>query len=724
MELVSNDPWRLRLGANASVPEASSWPILASAKLAVMPVARAAASSIDSQSTHLLSHVAPPLATFVAGRVWVRTEQMTLEGVEWDMMRATMSATYGGDSGLVMRHEQRVLLSMPNVLLHTVTFSGPGSGSVALRQEVRFTQRDDGRDEVAFGGVLLSASNVALESTSSTSVAHTVFLPGIATTSLASLPQIVEPSLSGSGERRAFVDVTVDGEASNNRIHIATCFFGKASVSTAMAARNFARTMVSRSPAGVEELIERHEAQWAMRWSTFVDVPSASDRVRVALVTAAYNIHACSPGALDVAGSTYTIGLADDAVVPAQVLMVPQAAREWLGGREGGEDAEEAEEAAQLRGLEGRLYAYGVREHPQVCRAFSFDATAATAATTAAPTAASSSSVRMLGTMMSGINAWNYFRVSQDRAWLMETGYGLLEECANLVASIVNEEGHIVNATSLADSLEDVEVVDEALCVAASAAVMRAAFEASYLLGYRPPAAWATARYALALPMSGAVISKGLSGGGGVPPEVPLAVLCEPVGSLVESELAVNVAGSILANQEAWAEEAAEAADAGVTWGDDVTEASRELIQLHAVAKAMQVRASLSASFFGALESFLDAHCDFGTGFGSLVQTQSNMPNDLGMSARFLMVFLSGLAGATVCGGVGESGSVYASFGVNLGASAVLPDAWDRLLIRGLGSSKIDAILLNRSLYYSGGGGVGSGGSNNLVYWSTDSLIL
>jgi hypothetical protein len=294
---------------------------------------------------------------------------------------------------------------------------------------------------------------------------------------------------------------------------------------------------------------------------------------------------------------------------------------------------------------------------------------------------------------------------------------------------VVTAEGRIVNAASFADSLDDAVVVDECLCVAASAALMRAAFEASYLLGYEPPPSWSAARYALALPRTvtanGVVIAQSL-GPSSLPPEVPLAVLSEPLGSLVESELSVNIGSSILVNQATWDAAAAVADAAGTTWGGEGTQAIRALIRLQALAKAMQVSAALSAGFLSRLEEFLDAHCDYGPigrGFGGLVPSGPGAaPNDLGMSARFLLVFLYGLGGAAVCGGVGESGSVYASFGVNLGASAVLPQAWDQLHVHGLGPSKIDAILLNRSLYHSGGGAVG--GSGSLVYWSTDSLIL
>jgi hypothetical protein len=508
-------------------------------------------------------------------------------------------------------------------------------------------------------------------------------------------------------------------------VHIITTYFHAGVDPTAM--RRFVSSIASMSPAGIQTFIDRHDDMWASRWGTFVDVPSASDRIRLALVTAAYNMHACSYGAFDVAGGTYSIGLADDAVVPAQVLMVPSAAKDWLDAREKGRSADEAAESARLRGFDGRIYAYGPSEHPQVCRWFS-------TGSSTGPPISTGNVARVFGTLMSGINAWNYFRVSKDKAWLTETGYGLLEACADLVASIASTD-HIVGALSIADTADPgagMGIIDESLCVAASAALMRAAFEASYLLGYEPPQSWMAARYSLALPTTGRVIARSFGDSPELPPELPLAVLNEPIGSLVESELSVNVAGSILINQASWAAvaEDLEGEGKGATWGAGAG-SIRKLIRLQALARAMQVDATLASSFLAKLEAFLDEHCDFDDGkggFGGLVSGGfiGKMPNDLGLSARLLLVFLYGIGGATVCGGVGESGSVYANFGVNVGASAVMPQAWDALHVRGLGPSKIDAILLNRSLHGSSGGGSGSApyGSTNLVYWSTDSLIL
>ena len=720
MEIARGDPWHLRLSKNKNIPADPTWPVLASANLAVMPVVRK--DSVDTQMVSLNPSEIKGIQqnTFHVGNLSVRGTPLTLDAVDWDMRRAALSARFvGNGGGMVVNHEQRVLLSLPNVLLNTVRITNGGSNAL-LRQEVRHPSSS----AVEFGGVLLPGLVVALESTSDASKALTIFVPGTDTTSIAGLPQVTEPSQSGNGVRRVFYDVDVANSSSESAsvVHIITTYFHAGVDPTVM--RRFVSSIASTSPAGIKTFIDRHEDMWASRWGTFVDVPRASDRIRLALVTAAYNMHACSYGAFDVAGGTYSIGLADDAVVPAQVLMVPSAAKDWLDAREKGRSAEEAAESARLRGFDGRIYAYGPSEHPQVCRWFS----------STGPPISKGNVARVFGTLMSGINAWNYFRVSKDKAWLTETGYGLLEACADLVASIVSIQppsniGRIVGALSIADTAVPDAVINDSLCVAASAALMRAAFEASYLLGYEPPQSWMAARYSLALPTTGRVIARSFGDSPELRPALPLAVLNEPFGSLVESELSVNVAGSILINQASWAAvaEDLEGEGKGATWGAGAG-SIRKLIRLQALARAMQVDATLASSFLEKLEAFLDEHCDFDDGkggFGGLV-SGGFMPNDLGLSARLLLVFLYGIGGAMVCGGVGESGSVYANFGVNVGSSAVMPQAWDALHVRGLGPSKIDAILLNRSLHGSSGGGSGSApyGSTNMVYWSTDSLIL
>jgi hypothetical protein len=262
-------------------------------------------------------------------------------------------------------------------------------------------------------------------------------------------------------------------------------------------------------------------------------------------------------------------------------------------------------------------------------------------------------------------------------------------------------------------------IIDETLCIASSAATLRAAIEASYLLGFSPPDAWITARYSLSLPkasVGNGIILRSRADSANVLPEVPLSVLLEPIGSLVETELALNVKSSILSNFSLWTSEAVLASSIGRDT------ATRRLIRLHAHALAMQTQSNLSQSFLERLEEFLEEHDDGPGGFGSLGLV--GKPNDIGIAARFLSVFLFGLAGATVCGGVGQSGEAYASFGLNLSSSAVLPEPWERMRVGGLGPSKIDAVLLNRGLATTGGLGVGVFGSSNLAYWSTDALIL
>ena len=101
-------------------------------------------------------------------------------------------------------------------------------------------------------------------------------------------------------------------------------------------------------------------------------------------------------------------------------------------------------------------------------------------------------------------------------------------------------------------------------------------------------------------------------------------------------------------------------------------------------------------------------------------------PNAPELSALLLLAFLHGLAGVVVQGGIGENGETYASMGINLSTSSVLPAAWNRLEMRGIGPKRVDAVLFNRTLGAStdpnNPTGLALVTGSNLVYWSTDAL--
>lgn len=100
--------------------------------------------------------------------------------------------------------------------------------------------------------------------------------------------------------------------------------------------------------------------------------------------------------------------------------------------------------------------------------------------------------MHVYNTCMAGINAWNYYRASRDRNWLLHRGFPILKEVANFVGSIVERdestEGYVLrNVMGLNGKASDANnVFTNNLCKM----VMRYAIEASYELKYDVPEVW------------------------------------------------------------------------------------------------------------------------------------------------------------------------------------------------------------------------------------------
>ena len=268
--------------------------------------------------------------------------------------------------------------------------------------------------------------------------------------------------------------------------------------------------------------------------------------------------------------------------------------------------------------------------------------------------------------------------------------------------------------------------VDDPALVAAVVGGIRGAVEAAYVIGQSPPAIWTSVRYGLTLPSAVSPIDGGpLIGSDAATPLAPLGipepllVLSEPLLSLSE-DLGANA--STLPQNAAYWGSAAGRRSTGVSAFEA---AFGDLVLLHAAAQLSQYDASRSPAFLAALGATLAAHSDAASGgWGNLrpAAGPSAAPSDLGLSAMLLLVFVQGLCGATVQGGVTQTRILYATMGVNASATAVLPADWQNVRIHGLGG-QADLVLFNSATadgVTSGGPGGPSGGA--YVPWTVSAL--
>jgi len=95
-------------------------------------------------------------------------------------------------------------------------------------------------------------------------------------------------------------------------------------------------------------------------------------------------------------------------------------------------------------------------------------------------------------TAVVGIAFWNYYRVTQDRQWLEEDGYPLLEQVANFWLSRVeeNDEGgfDIINVVAADEHAENVD--NNAFTNGTAISALRFATRAAEILGLEPNPEW------------------------------------------------------------------------------------------------------------------------------------------------------------------------------------------------------------------------------------------
>ena len=788
---VGTDIWKLQAASTVAptpvtVPTAASaYPLLSSGQLAILPFVEPASGVLDTSAT-LFPGTLSSAKAIDSVRTVVSTDSTSSDthahvatAVQFDMKTATFSMTRTSDSSsgssddLEITHDLCVLLHMPHVVMHRITIASISGSPLSeiLRVEHEMSGSNDDTT-LEFSGVLASTNGTQVymsQATGDTTVCISGFrLPDSLT--LVDLPEHGEPGTSGGGRRRARSTLLLqpDGAATTAEIVVYSSTHQSIAAAPAAAAAAAAkRNVLAAISLAPSVVYARHVGKWESKWQTSIDVPDgASERIRSALAYATYNLHAGAtlfPG-MNPAGWQ---GRGDDFVTPALLYVAPDAARLALEQRASARAQQVAKEAADLAALDGVRYPYG----PLECRQAVVGGIGSSSSGSGSSSSRASTLdvpvhglVRVHGTVMTGLNAWNYYRVSGDRAWLAKTGYPLVSSAADMVATLAVQNGDGVTyrmegVVALTDTTVDATVKDAVLVIAGSIALLKAACEASYALGHEPRQIWLDVRFGLSLPnlaadkagaplvapfplarydgedlaadlaSAAAARSGGMRLGQQAPEEVLLA-LAEPIGTMIEADLGFNIISNLSRNYAVWGGDA-DVSGAGGLVVPSSKDAVRHLIRLLATAQAMQVDATLTASFLASMDAFLDTHCDFesGTGgFGNLSR-EDDAVNDAELSALFLLVFISGLGGGMVQGGYGESGLEYATLGASLGTSAVMPDVWERLVLKGIGQVGVDAVLLNRGIVGTVGTGGGNavvvgGGGGSVVFWSTDTLTL
>ena len=438
----------------------------------------------------------------------------------------------------------------------------------------------------------------------------------------------------------------------------------------------------------VADLIAGHAAGWATLWATDVTVDpkagittaetAALGAFLRALRYAMYNLHSSvrHGSAVDLEGGI-AMGVGDVWFLPTALFLRPDAAVSALDARF--DTLEAAGRSAAAFGFRGAKFPF---MEDSVLGGVVWDAEAP---------------LRLFNTALVGVNAWNYYRISQDRDWLRERGYAILRGVADLICSAAVPDPanpaayHLWAAVGFDDAADPGAVCDNALTVGTAILALQAAVEASYETNVFAKAQWSAVKYGLAVPKIGGpggseVIAAALAGMGATMTTLETLLLTTPL--LAEAafgpDSGANLSSALVANVDYWAPRTS-----------DPAQPANQRLVAQANAQAAQVFPSRISAFADGVTSFLG---DRQSGaFGNLVGRGDW--NDVGLSAMLVLAILQGLGGVQAVGGISDTQFYYTPLALNVGSASTLPVTWERLRISGVGTGALNYVVTNQLLF-------------------------
>ena len=235
---------------------------------------------------------------------------------------------------------------------------------------------------------------------------------------------------------------------------------------------------------GRDRLLMRHNAEWDKLWESDIII-EGNDRDQLDVRSALYHLYSfvregsrLSLSPMGLSGLGYNGHVFWDTEIwmyPPLLIMHPELARSIIDYR-----------TDRIDGARMKAFSHGYRGamFPWESNDLGEEAT---------PYWALTGPFQHHITAVVGIAFWNYFRVTQDKEWLEQDGYPLLQEVAEFWLSRFeeNEEGgfDIINVVAADEHAENVD--NNAFTNGTAINVLRYATRAAEILGHEPDPMWA-----------------------------------------------------------------------------------------------------------------------------------------------------------------------------------------------------------------------------------------
>jgi len=251
--------------------------------------------------------------------------------------------------------------------------------------------------------------------------------------------------------------------------------------------------------AFTDKIITEHTLSWSKIWNSLIEIKQKStntsaqtqsiNHINRLIKLSLYNIYSLirndinidinplNLSILDLDGSIYWAG--ELWVIPTLIFLQPDVAKTIMNFRY--KQLENAKRLAAAHGHKGSRFAYNENDIAYNDVYWSAEP-----------------SIYVFNTALISINAWNYFRVTEDLDWLRNKGYDMIKNNADFLMSKITKyysNAHAINYYSLEDILSINSTSSKNnnfISLYFTRMAIRYALEATYLLGYTAPSTWNT----------------------------------------------------------------------------------------------------------------------------------------------------------------------------------------------------------------------------------------
>jgi hypothetical protein len=279
------------------------------------------------------------------------------------------------------------------------------------------------------------------------------------------------------------------------------------------------------------------------------------------------------------------------------------------------------------------------------------------------------------------INVWNYYRVTLDKEWLTNKGYQMMKNVGDFIVSIISIDlggnYHVMNVAGLSSRVS----YDPSMTIYMFRLALKYIIEASYELNFIPKKSWVDAYLNLDItivPETCGVISYDADYEGENLDILDNLIMLLPYYSTLyfDPSKPCRDNQSIINNLNYYISRITAKYN---------TDPLNNLIVASLYATTIQADPTQISTFYTKLFKALNENVrDIWGHFNRVSETQGN---DVTLNAFLIMMFLMGIGGLTIEGGITESKFYYKEFGIQGKFCANMPNTWKNIRLKGIGVS-------------------------------------